>query len=64
MEPSCVFDYLQPGGVDCSDNGICVNASRGGPNFCVCDDGWLGVGDFILSSEDCVRMLNHNNVDT
>lgn len=55
MSTDCVFDALAPGGVDCSGNGNCVNTT--GSSTCLCDEGWLGIGDFALVSEDCDQFV-------
>lgn len=52
-EANCNFDFLWPGGVDCSGFGTCVfdNATR--KSICICQDGIDSIGDLIFDPIDC-----------
>lgn len=52
-DPSCNFDFLWPGGNDCSGLGACVVSDDNRTEECVCGNGYDAIGDFALQPVDC-----------
>ena len=52
-QPNCNFDFLWPGGVDCSGLGTCVFDNATQKSICECQEGVSAIGDLIFDPLDC-----------
>ena len=52
-EANCNFNFLWPGGVDCSGFGICMFDNVTKKSFCMCQEGRRATGDMVFDPIDC-----------